>query len=389
MKSFDDFEIRLGDTMRGERATMGKSLLDVQRDLRIKAAFIAAIENCDTGAFDTPGFVSGYVKSYARYLNMDPEDVFRRFCTESGFRVVQGGMSAKASGKRAGSVDKPLSADRNPFTSPDTPFIPTEDSLWRRIEPGAIGSTLVLLAMISGIGYGGWAVLKEVQQVQVAPVDETPVALSELDPLVAAQQSTEDANPSPDALHTAESLDRLYRPQALDMPVLEARDAAIATLDPRTVGAFRTPELPPELPDVQGTGDQLAPVSMAEIGPPIPQVLEEPASTLRMVTVRPSWVRVSAADGTVIFEGIMNAGESYDVPATEEPPTLRAGESGAVYFAIGDQHFGPVGRSGSVTSNIALSVANVTTRYALADLAQDRDLARMVAEAQAALPTAE
>ena len=34
---FDDFEMRLGDMMRGERATIGKSLLDVQRELRIRA----------------------------------------------------------------------------------------------------------------------------------------------------------------------------------------------------------------------------------------------------------------------------------------------------------------------------------------------------------------
>ncbi len=44
---FDAFELRLGDLMRGERATLGKSLLDVQRELRIKAAYIAAIENAD------------------------------------------------------------------------------------------------------------------------------------------------------------------------------------------------------------------------------------------------------------------------------------------------------------------------------------------------------
>ena len=46
-KGFDGFDLRLGDLMRGERATMGKSLLDVQRELKIKAAYIAAIENAD------------------------------------------------------------------------------------------------------------------------------------------------------------------------------------------------------------------------------------------------------------------------------------------------------------------------------------------------------
>ena len=85
--------------MRGERATMGKSLLDVQRELKIKAAYIAAIENADPTAFDTPGFIAGYVRSYARYLNMDPDIAFDAFCKESGF-VTAHGMSAEASGRK-------------------------------------------------------------------------------------------------------------------------------------------------------------------------------------------------------------------------------------------------------------------------------------------------
>ena len=78
-KGFDDFDLRLGDVMRGERATMGKSLLDVQRELKIKAAYIAAIENADPSAFETQGFVAGYVRSYARYLGLDPEGPMRGF----------------------------------------------------------------------------------------------------------------------------------------------------------------------------------------------------------------------------------------------------------------------------------------------------------------------
>src|SRR5690606_39053550 len=79
-KGFDDYDLRLGDLMRGERATMGKSLLDVQRELKIKATFIAAIENADTSAFETPGFVAGYVRSYARYLGMEPDAAYAQFC---------------------------------------------------------------------------------------------------------------------------------------------------------------------------------------------------------------------------------------------------------------------------------------------------------------------
>lgn len=379
-KGFDDFELRLGDTMRGERATMGKSLLDVQRELRIKASYVAAIENSDPSAFDTPGFIAGYVRSYARYLNMDPDESFAAFCRESGFTVAHG-MSAAASTvkkQQNGGGNAGRDSLSDPFMSPGAPFIPLRESIFSHIEPRAVGSMLVLLALIGGIGYGGWSVLKQVQQVQLAPVEQAPVVLSDLDPLRGAMQDSDDGAEE----RRAEALDRLYRPQALDVPVLVARDAPISTLDPRNVGTFSQPDLP----DVQVAAhvqsyDPRLDGPRPE-GTAVPQVVEDVAPQLQMVAVRPSWVRVTAADGSVIFEGIMEGGQSYDVPLTEEPPTLRAGESGAIYFAYQSQHFGPVGERGRVTSNLPLSVEAVQDRFQVADLEQDRDLARMVAQAQ-------
>jgi len=375
IKGFDDFEVRLGDVMRGERATMGKSLLDVQRELRIKASYIAAIENTDPGAFDTPGFIAGYVRSYARYLNLNPDEAFDSFCRESGFSVAHG-MSERASSVKASrAVEKSAGTGvRDPFTAPNTPFVPEGDGFFGQIEPRAIGSSLVLLALIGGIGYGGWTVLKEVQQVQVAPVEQVPVVLTDLDPLAGAARSDSAREGAGGfAEPSAEALDRLYRPQALDVPVLVARDAPISTLDPRSVGTLRSPDLPQV---------QTASVTPDRTGDVVPQVVEPAAPNLMMVAVRPSWVRVRAADGTVIFEGIMESGQTYEVPATEEPPTLRAGESGAIYFALNGQHFGPVGNRGVVTSNLPLSTDEIAARFQVADLDQDRDLARMVAEAQ-------
>ncbi len=113
---FDDFELRLGDVMRGERATMAKSLLDVQRELKIKATYIAAIENCDISAFETPGFVAGYVRSYARYLGMDAEWAFERFCAEANFTVVHG-MSAAAPG-RSRDAERSNTATPSPTRTP-------------------------------------------------------------------------------------------------------------------------------------------------------------------------------------------------------------------------------------------------------------------------------
>ena len=79
-----------------------------------------------------------------------------------------------------------------------------------------------------------------------------------------------------------------------------------------------------------------------------------------------------------VFEGIMDAGEKFALPATEEPATLRVGESGAVYFAINGVHYGPAGRAGTVTSNLALSSEALVQTYAQADLSADQGLADAV-----------
>lgn len=395
-RGFDAYDVRLGDKMRGERATLGKSLLDVEREIRIRASYIAAIENADPDAFDTPGFIPGYVRSYARYLGMDPDVAFSEFCAECGFSVSHG-MSAGASSIRK-PEEKPRrnATPKDPLIAPSTPFLPARETMFSQIEPGAIGSALVLVALIAGIGYGGWSVLNEIQRVQFAPVENTPDVLTDLDPLDAAVKTpaeSEDPTRSAGVLPPVaeEGLDRLYRPEALDVPVMVARDAPISTLNPSEVGTF-VAELPQadrqsEPEESNSIDSVIASVMSGEDGgdtPAVasntPKVVADPPPGVRLVAVRPAWVRVRAADGSVVYEGILNGGDTYSVPVTEEPPTLRVGESGAVYFEVAGKHYGPVGPNGSVTSDLALAADGLTERYSVADLSQDRDLSRYVAQ---------
>ncbi len=386
LQSFDDFELRLGDVMRGERATAGKSLLDVQRELKIKASYIAAIENADPSAFETPGFVAGYVRSYARYLGIDAEWAFAQFCKEGNFRVTHGLGNMPGTRSRArkpdGAVRSTVSND--PFENPNTPFTPHAESLLSRIEPGALGSITVLALLVAGIGYGGWFMLQQVQRVDMTPVDQTPGVVAEVDPLApsdgAAGTQTAGLEPPP-----ADTLDRLYRPQALDVPVLTARDGPIATLDPRTIGTLQNVE--PVADTSPTTVTQLAPAPPGnpaagpDTGPdtgPV-KVVEDGPQTVVMFAVRPSWVRVRSADGTVLFEKILDAGEQYELPQTEATPSLRAGNAGSVYFLVGGQTYGPAGQGASVVKNVALGPADLTGTFDIADLEADRDLAKVVA----------
>lgn len=380
-KGFDDYDVSLGDLMRGERATMGKSLLDVQRDLKIKATYIAAIENADPTAFDTPGFVAGYVRSYARYLNLDPDWAYEKFCSEGGFENPQGLASAPPARKAAPSAGKSSTArPRDPFTEPSVSFIPATEAPISRIEPAAVASVAVVVALIGGIGYGGWSVLQEIQKVRFTPVDQAPGVLSELDPLDSATAGSAMET----ATATTEAFDRLYRPQALDVPVLVARDAPIATLDPSEVGVLTPEALAPPRPPQMAEADRVSgPAEAPE--PPVQtvQVVEDPEPELVLFAVRPAWVRVRAADGTVIFEKILDAGERFVLPNTEEPPVLRAGNAGSVYFAVNGETYGPAGSGASIAREVVLSADALTGAYAVADLSEDADLARFVAVAEA------
>ncbi|EEW25769.1 helix-turn-helix domain-containing protein [Rhodobacter ferrooxidans] len=376
-RGFDDFDVRLGDLMRGERATLGKSLLDVQRELKIKATYIAAIENCDVSAFETQGFVAGYVRSYARYLGMDPDQSFKRFCREANFEVAHG-MSAAASPAAITAVRSRAAQEfHDPLANPNASFVPRVESGFARIEPGAVGSLAVLVALIGALGYGGYTVLQEVQRVQMAPIDQAPTVVAELDslgnvdgvaPLVRSAPADDSTAVADAVVGSGEGLDRLYRPQALDVPVMVSRDGPIAAINPGLA--------------------QVAAVEPAAAQPAAPgvvQVVEANAPAVELLAVRPSWVRVSSADGTVLFEKILDAGERYVVPQMEQAALLRAGNSGSVYFAVNGTTYGPAAPGAQVIKGVELSPAALTAKYAVADLTGDSDLARFVAVAEADL----
>lgn len=392
-KGFDDFELKLGDVMRGERATLGKSLLDVQRELKIKATYIAAIENCDTSAFETQGFVAGYVRSYARYLGMDPDWAYARFSKEANFTVAHG-MSQAASAPRpatrpAAQKARPKAEPRDPLADPRAPFVPRGQSMFTGIQPSAIGSVLVLLALIGVVGYGGWRVLQQVQQVQVAPVDQAPGVVASLDPLAGvAKLPGGGAAPAADdktagvAVPSADALDRLYRPQPLDTPVLVPRDGPIAAINPDRPDSTTLPDAAPA--DTSMAAALAAATAAPSTPTTAPKVVADAAPGVQLLAVRPSWVRVQAADGTVLFEKILDAGEKWTVPQTEQPAKLRAGNSGAIYFLVNGKAYGPASSSNQVVKNLALSVENLQSSFAVADLNRDPDLAKAVAMASAA-----
>jgi hypothetical protein len=99
--------------------------------------------------------------------------------------------------------------------------------------------------------------------------------------------------------------------------------------------------------------------------------------------VRPAWVRIKSADGTVLLEKTLDAGERFVLPQTEAPALLRAGNSGSVFFAVNGETYGPAAPGAQVVSNVVLSPESLVADFALARIDSDPELARFVAIAEA------
>lgn len=364
------YEYALGDELRGERATLGKSLLDVQRDLRIRAAYIAAIEDAQADVFPNPAFVPGYIRSYARYLGLDADEIYARFCRESGFAAT-----APASAPRGGARSaQPLPPRGTGSFRPNFPMAEVRRSRLPSVPVSALGSLLVLCGLMAGLGYGGWTVLQNIQRVQFAPVEEMPLAVAEMQPLEAPEALVL-AEPGLSELAkpvAAAALADLYRQQELEVPILVPRDGPIAGIDPERIGLLAGYGSVQEATILAAGRNVLQPVAVATTEPdaafPDPQVVavaERPEITV--LAERAAWMRVYLENGTVIFERILEKGEGYSPPDDVDAPLIWAGNSGSVYVRVGDTLRGPLGPGTRAVRDILLEPQSLTEQFPLVE----------------------
>lgn len=354
-RGFDSFELRLGDELRGERATLGKSLLDVQRDLRIKASYIAAIENCDLSVFENTGFLAGYVRSYARYLELDPEATYARFCAESNFKGAHADLGRRREGgdkARVAAINASAVNDFNPV------FGGGIGPKHRGIDVSTFGPLLVMVALIAGLIFGGWTLLKDIQRVDIAPIEQSPVVLDNVQ--IAGFDGALDGNALDRTTEQAMDLNRLYSNRALSVPVVTPRDGPIGAINSQMVSSFAAPIVPG--PEVADETIVAAVENLVAIGEPQVTVADhEPI--ISIFAQKEAWVRVSAADGSILFEKILAAGEEYTLPQRAEVASLRAGNADWLFLMVDGQVFGPVHGTNGVARDVSLAAADIESAF--------------------------
>lgn len=89
-----------------------------------------------------------------------------------------------------------------------------------------------------------------------------------------------------------------------------------------------------------------------------PQQQAQPQGPVVLTATAPAWIQVKD-QGRTLFEGMLNPGQRYEVPATASAPLLRAGAPEALRITVGDQVAPPVGQAGVVASNVSLKPADL------------------------------
>lgn len=69
----------LGEEFRAAREARGLSLSDVSEQIHIRSVYLQALENEDWSAIGAPVYARGFIRTYARFLGLDPESAIQRF----------------------------------------------------------------------------------------------------------------------------------------------------------------------------------------------------------------------------------------------------------------------------------------------------------------------
>ncbi len=69
----------LGERFRAAREARGVSLSDVADQIRIRSVYLSAIEDENWNAIGAPVYIRGFLRTYARYLGLDPEEAVAEF----------------------------------------------------------------------------------------------------------------------------------------------------------------------------------------------------------------------------------------------------------------------------------------------------------------------
>ena len=129
---------------------------------------------------------------------------------------------------------------------------------------------------------------------------------------------------------------------------------------------------PAEVAAPAGPGDTAQPVATGAAAPAAPAA----GGPVVLTTNEPVWLQVTERGGARLFQGELQAGQSYEVPTTATAPLLRTGKPEALRISVGTADAPPVGPAATTVRDVSLLGADLMRGSAATPPAQPAPAAR-------------
>jgi len=362
----------IGELLRARREELELDLDHIGEALRIRPAYLAALEQGRTEDLPGAAYAMGFVRAYANHLGLDGDRVLARYKADTADVIAR-------------------------------PDLTLPVPLGERSLPGG---PIVLMALILALcGYGTWYYLSTGERSRPERVAEVPADLRQaiippsapLAPSAAAPASTQPPGPATAssvdtgataAAPTAAATTAAARPMPALVPGPGLRPLADPAADTPAPAAAANPAAAGPAPTVSsarpgsaatsepivfpGAPSGSAPAASAQPAAApgaAPATAAIPASTavspgpasggaasdgrVAIRALADCWIQVRTTDQTVIFSRILKAGEIYHVPA-RSGLSMRTGNAGALAIEVDGKPAPPIGPLGTLRRNVAL-----------------------------------
>jgi cytoskeleton protein RodZ len=367
----------IGELLQERREELGLDLDEIGAMLRIKPAYLAALEQGRTRDLPGPTYAIGFVRAYADFLGLDSEAVLVRFKTEAA------GVTAR-------------------------PDLALPVPLGERSLPGG---ALVLVALIVALcGYGIWYYLSTEERSRPERVAAVPAALQAPPASVTGlsappagsdsnAQTPAQPNLNGTAANALSSTGGAPQAAAGSMPPgagTNLATGALLTTLPRTAAPSAPPpatSAPPQqqaqqaappsplatpaspqqqaqqaAPATQLSAPQAASVTASTpANPPAaatPSAAPAASAKITIKALTDCWIQVRAADQSIVFSRVLRAGETYTVPQ-RSGLSLRTGNAGALELAVDGKAVPSIGGIGALRRDVVLDPAELAAGTAV------------------------
>ena len=135
----------LGEVLQAARERKGVDLFRAERDTKIRLKYLAALEDDDLAELPPPVYTKGFIRNYALYLGLEPEEVIGRWRDQLALQRRQERVVVAP-------PPRPLAAPRRGIS----------------ITPGMIVAGMISIVVLAFLAFIGWQVFRFVQAPPVA-----------------------------------------------------------------------------------------------------------------------------------------------------------------------------------------------------------------------------